>query len=252
MPIREIPTRFEAPVKFGITWDLADRTWVHWDGNNDKPLARNLGASLGLGAPMLGKGRLVNFADVERHTELSESVRAPRYPFKIYRAEANRGAKLYKVHCASCHDGPDEQRLFAVEEIGTEPNRALFFDKKQAELLNRWVASLEVPGYEPPQESFRSTQKYWASDMAGVWARSPYLHNGSVRTMWELLTSEEDRPKTFRRGSSYYDAKNMGYEDKGAFVFDTTLPGNSNAGHNYGTDLTEREKRNLIEYLKTR
>ena len=43
----------------------------------------------------------------------------------------------------------------------------------------------------------------------------------------------------------------MGYRDEGAYVFDTNTPGNSNAGHNFGTDLTDAEKRELIEYLKT-
>ena len=246
------PTTFEAPVKYGITWDLSDRRWVHWDGNNDEPLARNLGAALGLGAAMLGNGRLVNFDDVRRHTNLTQSIRAPRYPFEIDRTAADRGAGVYEKVCASCHDVPDERRLFTVKQIATDPNRALFFDDDQADRLNRWVASLEVPGYRPPPVSFRSTQKYWANDMAGVWARSPYLHNGSVRTMWDLLSPEADRPTTFRRGSQSYDAENMGYEDEGAFVFDTTLSGNSGSGHNFGTDLSARQKRELIEYLKTR
>lgn len=246
------PTTFEAPVKFGIVWNLSERTWVHWDGNNDQPLARNLGAALGLGTPMVGQGRLVDFAAIERHTTLSERIRAPRYPWAIDRERAARGARHYQARCAACHEAPEDRRLFSVNEVGTDPNRALFFDQVQADLLNKWVAALQVPGYRPPDASFRSTQKYWAADMAGVWARSPYLHNGSVRTMRELLTPPAGRPRAFRTGSRVYDLENMGYRDEGTFTFDTTLPGNSNAGHNYGTDLADGEKRDLIEYLRTR
>jgi hypothetical protein len=87
--------------------------------------------------------------------------------------------------------------------------------------------------------------------MAGVWARSPYLHNGSVRTMQELLAPASARAKTFHRGSRVYDAVQMGYADEGPYVLDTNGPGNSNIGHDYGTDLRSDQKRELIEYLKT-
>jgi hypothetical protein len=71
--------------------------------------------------------------------------------------------------------------------------------------------------------------------MAGVWARSPYLHNGSVRTMKELLTPPAERAKTFHRGSKDYDTTQMGYTDSGSYLFDTSSRGNSNVGHDYGT-----------------
>jgi hypothetical protein len=87
--------------------------------------------------------------------------------------------------------------------------------------------------------------------MGGVWARSPYLHNGSVRTMQELLTPPAQRAKTFHRGSQDYDTAQMGYTDAGAYVFDTSSRGNANTGHNYGTALTADQKRDLLEYLKT-
>jgi hypothetical protein len=85
-----------------------------------------------------------------------------------------------------------------------------------------------------------------------VWARSPYLHNGSVRTMQELLSPPAQRAKTFHRGSREYDPAQLGYSDGGAYVFDTSTSGNSNAGHDYGTKLSSAEKQDLMEYLKTR
>jgi hypothetical protein len=119
-------------------------------------------------------------------------------------------------------------------------------------LFDTFLAELQVDGYEPSNvPGIRSTQKYWTPSLAGVWARSPYLHDGSVRTMNELLTAPKDRAKTFHRGSHAYDSAQMGYADEGGYLFDTAVAGNANTGHNYGTDLSDPEKRELIEYLKT-
>jgi hypothetical protein len=242
-----------APVKYGLVWNVEDRTWVHWDGNTRSPLARNLLASLGLGAPMNGRHGNLDLALVQRQTELSEQIRAPRYPFRIDEAAADRGAEHFRINCASCHTGPEtDERLFDVAEIGTDPARAEAFTQSQADGFNRFLAELQTSGYKAPSEpGLRATGKYWAPSLAGVWARSPYLHNGSVRTMLELLSHPEERAKTFRRGSRKYDGETMGYTDEGAYILDTTKRGNSNSGHYFGKDLTATEKRELIEYLKT-
>lgn len=242
-----------APVKYGLVWNVENRPWVHWDGNTRSPIGRNLLASLGLGAPLIGKHGNLDFALVKRQTDLSERIHAPRYPFAIDDAAAKRGAAHYQARCASCHDGPEgDQRLHTPTEVGTDPQRAEPFTQLQADRFNKFLAELETPGYQPSKEpGIRSTQKYWAASLAGVWARSPYLHNGSVRTMQELLTPPAARAKTFHRGSRVYDAAQMGYTDDGAYVLDTAGPGNSNTGHDYGTDLSADQKRELVEYLKT-
>jgi hypothetical protein len=242
-----------APIKFGLVWNVDKRTWVHWDGNTKSPIARNLLASLGLGAPLHGKQGNLDFAAVKRQTDLSEKIRPPRYPFKIDQAAAKRGATHFDAKCNSCHGGPEsDKRLYPLAEVGTDPNRANMFTEKLAGDFNKFLAELEAVGYQPPREfGVRSTGKYWAASLDGVWARVPYLHNGSVRTMQELLTPPAQRAKTFHRGSQDYDTTQMGYTDVGAYVFDTATRGNSNAGHDYGTALTADEKRDLIEYLKT-
>jgi len=242
-----------SPIKFGLVWNVGQRTWVHWDGNTRSPIARNLLASLGLGAPMHGKHGDLTFADVKRQTDLSEKISPPKYPFTIDNEAAKRGAPLFAQNCSACHGGPEsDKRLFAVADIGTDPHRAEMFTQKLADGFNTFLAELESEGYRPPKEfGVRSTGKYWAATLSGVWARSPYLHNGSVRTMHELLTSPAERPKTFHRGSKVFDEKEMGYTDDGTYVFDTAGSGNSNSGHDYGTKLSENEKRDLIEYLKT-
>ena len=241
------------PVKYGLVWNLEKRHWVHWDGNTQSPIGRNLLASLGLGAALSGNRGQLEFAKIQRQTALSERIQAPRYPFAIDAAAARRGGAHYQARCASCHDGPEtDQCLHSPDEIGTDPGRARFFTAPQAAGFNAFLAKLEAPGYTPSKElGIRATQKYLAPRLAGVWARSPYLHNGSVRTMEELLSPNAARAKTFRRGSKRFDEARMGYTDEGAYVLDTTQPGNGNSGHNYGQDLSDPQRHELIEYLKT-
>jgi hypothetical protein len=242
-----------APVKFGVVWNLDGRRWVHWDGNTQSPIGRNLLASLGLGAPLLGKRGELDFAMVARQTELSERIRAPRYPFGLDEAAARRGAAAYRARCASCHDGPEtDARLHSPDAVGTDATRARIFTQRQADGFNKLLAELETPGYRPSAvPGIRGTQKYWAPGLAGVWARSPYLHNGSVRTIQELLTPPSARAKSFHRGARRYDEAQIGFADEGAYVLDAGSAGNGNAGHDYGTGLSAADKRDLMEYLKT-
>ena len=242
-----------APVKYGLVWNVAHRKWVHWDGNTRSPLGRNLLASLGLGAPLIGKHGELDFALVKRQTDISEHIQAPHYPWKIDKNAAERGAKVYQANCNSCHGGEEtDKRLYSPNEIGTDPQRAMLFTQVQADRFNKFLAELETPGYQASKmPGLRSTQKYLAASMPGVWARSPYLHNGSVRTMAELLTPPNERAKTFHRGSRVYDPEKMGFTDEGTYVFDTAGPGNANTGHDYGTTLASDQKRDLMEYLKS-
>jgi hypothetical protein len=98
---------------------------------------------------------------------------------------------------------------------------------------------------------------YEARVLYGIWATAPYLHNGSVPNLWELLKPPRDRKTTFKVGSRLFDQKNVGFStdespfEKGDFTVDPlNTNGNGNAGHVYGTDLSEAERWALIEYLK--
>jgi hypothetical protein len=101
--------------------------------------------------------------------------------------------------------------------------------------------------------------KYKARPLNGIWATAPYLHNGSVPNLDSLLQPAARRPKTFSIGVKTFDPVRVGYlTDVPGFpkleIFDNdgqTTVGNSNAGHEYGTDLSDEERRQLIEYLKT-
>jgi len=66
-----------------------------------------------------------------------------------------------------------------------------------------------------------------------------------------VLSSPNERAKTFHRGSRIFDEEEMGYTDEGAYVFDAGGSGNSNSGHDYGAQLSPGQKRELMEYLKT-
>lgn len=94
---------------------------------------------------------------------------------------------------------------------------------------------------------------YKARPLNGIWASAPYLHNGSVPTLHDLLLPPASRPARFSVGRWEYDPKNIGYVSDGQvpFVVDTTLPGNGNRGHEYGTKLSEEDRLALLEYLKT-
>lgn len=115
---------------------------------------------------------------------------------------------------------------------------------------------------EKGQEVSRSSLlAYKARPLNGVWTSAPFLHNGSVPNLYQLLLPAKDRDQHFHLGSWEFDPKNVGYvlnaENVNDFVFDTALPGNSNAGHEYGTgaygkpSLTEEERWALVEYMKT-
>ena len=96
-----------------------------------------------------------------------------------------------------------------------------------------------------------------AVPLDGLWLRAPYLHNGPVPSLWDLLEIPEKRPQVFYRGYDVYDPQKVGFitagpeAERAGFRHETSVPGNGNGGHLYGTDLSPAEKEALIEYLKT-
>jgi hypothetical protein len=97
---------------------------------------------------------------------------------------------------------------------------------------------------------------YAARPLYGIWAAAPYLHNGSVPTLYHLLLPPEQRPKTFALGERKYDPVRLGFAVETTCgqqdcVVDTTRTGNGNGGHLWGTDLAEPDRMALLEYLKT-
>ncbi len=123
-------------------------------------------------------------------------------------------------------------------------------------------------GYPWRFRHFRKTNGYANMPLDGIWLRAPYLHNGSVPTLRDLLAPPEDRPDLFYRGYDVFDPEKVGFvsglerirELEGLsaegvrrryFLFDTAERGNRNGGHTYGTRLPSGEKAALVEYMKT-
>jgi hypothetical protein len=95
---------------------------------------------------------------------------------------------------------------------------------------------------------------YKARPLSGIWASAPYLHNGSVPSLAELLKPPGERVTSFYVGSRELDPATVGLataQGERGSLFDTKLPGNSNAGHSYGTTLSAEQKKDLLEYLKS-
>ncbi len=99
---------------------------------------------------------------------------------------------------------------------------------------------------------------YKGRPLNGIWATAPYLHNGSVPNLWELLREGSQRSDRFWVGSREFDPVKVGYlTSEGLNEFKVNdengnvRPGNSNLGHEYGTQWTDQQKWAVIEYMKT-
>jgi hypothetical protein len=208
---------------------------------------------------------LANEAAFEDIFAWINSVEPPKYPFAIDQGLVQRGRIVYLTNCATCHGtyGAGEnypERVVGVSEVGTDPVRARDFPVPfERHLGASWV------GRDGQTPIYFDVNGYIAPPLDGIWANAPYLHNGSVPTIWDLLTPAS-RPAIWSRTDSSYDQQKLGLETK-AFdkvpddattgekkrrYYQTSLRGLNNQGHQYPAQgLSADEKRALIEYLKT-
>ena len=222
---------------------------LHWDGNNDSVDERNKSAAIGAGA----SPESLDIPSLDRIAAWTLDLTPPPYPNPIDLELADIGGAVYAAACARCHDlkGDEIGQVVPIAEIGTDPAR---LDSFSAELAEGMLTIGE--GYPWQFTRFRKTDGYVNQPLDGLWLRAPYLHNGSVPTLRALLNPDE-RPARFYRAYDVYDWTDVGFIARGAdaeregVLFDTDLPGNSNAGHVYGADLSEEDKASLLEYLKT-
>ena len=219
----------------------------------------------------------------------------------VDRARAERGRAHYARLCAGCHEGrwtrspagePElDLTMVGLRRIGTDPKAAEGFVTRKAYpsptapapisaadglklVTEREIARWHAEHGTPPElrramdgnrpNEWRALRAYRARPLNGAWATAPYLHNGSVPNLYELLLPAERRSAAFHVGSREFDPRRVGFDAaaaEGRFRFDTSLPGNSNRGHEFrdgprrggviGPALSEDERWELIEFLKT-
>ncbi|SES71083.1 c-type cytochrome [Stigmatella erecta] len=265
------------PVKFGILelpmdrtignsdvmplWGMKDRPAgaYHWDGLNSAVKEVVISSAIADGSPP----KVINRPDVQealrRVRAFIDELPAPKYPFVINETLKARGKPIYEAHCASCHgnEGQGTARIIPIEEIGTDAHRMDSWSEQAAVDFNHYTA-----GYAWQLGAFRKELGYLATPLKGLWLRAPYLHNGSVPTLKDLLEPVANRPLSFYRGNDVYDTDNVGFVSNLPQVvrngltqplsrYDTMLPGNGNQGHLYGVNLAPEAKRALLEFMKS-
>ncbi len=178
----------------------------------------------------------------------------PKYPFAIDVVAAARGKSVFTAHCAGCHASARTGTVMPLAEIGTDRGRMDTWGKQEAIAGNKAVSDL---GIERKGLVEAPLTGYLVQFLDGIWLRAPYLHNGSVPTLADLLKPPAQRPQVFWRGYDVYDPQQIGFVTQGDEAeragtrFDTRLRGNGNQGHDFGTVLSEADKSVLLAYLKT-
>ncbi len=286
-----------APVSTPSLWNIDRYAWLHWNANTHSVIQRSIGEAIGVGAPL----HQVNIVNQIRVEEQVHKLTAPAWPDffgKPNTAKAAKGREVYNQKCASCHSpktlddkGLVEFRLLTLDQVGTDPNDAINFDRPVylkdgsqvsfAQAIKQFLGDLQAEAKKKmtPEEvnlmdrleakqtpvKWRDTMTetggpvYPAKPLEGVWATAPFLHNGSVPTLYHLLRPDE-RPEKFFVGQKDFDPIRVGLEirsdkisrqpDLELFEFNASVKGNLNTGHEYGADLSDEDCEALIEYLK--
>jgi mono/diheme cytochrome c family protein len=252
-------------------WLLKRKTTRNWTGGVNVNATRLDMVNLltPLNSPQAIKKHETTFADIHAFVM---SVESPGYPFAVDAALAEEGRGLFNETCARCHGsygpgGKYPNKVVALDTLGTDATLARSLTRKNMDIFNRswfaqersadggWHKVVETPGYQAPP-------------LDGVWATAPYFHNASVPTIYHVLNSRA-RPKIFTRSyrseKEDYDTERVGWKitaldsppdpkspaSERRKIYDTSLPGRGNTGHTFGDELTEDQRRAVIEYLKT-
>ena len=205
---------------------------------------------------------------------------------------ADRGDEVYGANCAGCHqlidravrDASCASRTefiipsYPIEAVGTDPRQAVDFATREITLgqqnqpLGAWVKLItdKVVGQytaDPKNAAraelvncdlgndFQVIEEYRARPLNGIWATPPYLHNGSVPDMVELLKPAAQRPATFYVDNLEFDPERLGFEWQSPFPASSSSipasPATRMRDMSTGLELSDGDKRAVIEYLKT-
>jgi processive rubber oxygenase RoxA-like protein len=254
---------------FPSVWNLKVRKgnglFLNW--SCDTPAVRSvlIDSALGLGAapdnrnPIDGlnwklKRRAWFVKRMEQLDDFLSELPPPKYPFSVDASLAATGKPIYERLCAECHDPgkPRTNKLMPVGEIKTDRERMDTWTQGAADEANRRVKEMGINRPDMVKQ-----EGYCSPPLDGLWLRAPYLHNGSVPNLRELLEPVGKRTQVFYRGYDVYDPVNVGFITQGpeaeraGWKYDVKERGNGNQGHLYGIDLSVSEKMALLEYLKT-
>jgi hypothetical protein len=247
------------------------KTMYHTGGSDARSVRSIMQFMMGtLNGPNVFEKEEATFRDIR---ECLLTLQPPKYPFAIDKDLAAKGKKLFEQTCSKCHGTYGENwtypnRVVKIDDIGTDRRRYDGITEEFGRYYNKSWFAKEKTGWLSDGYASLPTAGYQAPPLDGIWATAPYLHNGSVPTVYNLLKSST-RPKVFTRSfqtnEEDYDAAKLGWkvrlvDDKvdGRLpaieqrkIYDTTQPGRGNGGHLFGDKLTEEERMAVIEYLKT-
>ncbi|MEM6801446.1 MAG: hypothetical protein AAF696_08580 [Bacteroidota bacterium] len=191
------------------------------------------------------------------------SLEAPKYPGKINQDLAREGETVFMANCEKCHGTYGNipfypNKIIPLDEIKTDPLYALYFvqESKLADWYNKSWFSQTLPKSE-----LKPSPGYMAPPLDGVWATAPYFHNASVPSLADVLDSK-NRPRYWSapntdKGLAYDIEEKIGLayitesSAKAKNVYDSDQSGYGNQGHEFGDELSEKERKALLEYLKT-
>lgn len=253
VPAEVVPTDVPA------WWMLKKKNAMFYNGFGRGDFGRFLMASNLLTVNDTAESREVDahFNDVLAYIN---SIRPPVYPKPVNKNLVKLGGQLFIQNCSKCHgnygaEGKYPNLLIPEAEIQTDS--LLYKSNYQSyQFVNWFNNSWFAQGDHPARlEPFNG---YIAPPLDGIWITAPYLHNGSVPDLQTLLNSKE-RPVFWSRDfdNPEYDYDNLGWKyaslpaPREKVAYNTTLPGYGNYGHTYGDNLSRRERRAIIEYLKT-
>ena len=305
-----------APIDIkSLSWS-GHRKLANWDGNQGAA-ARTLAS----GTSATGDPLKVNVRIHEPLNPLIENMPPPPYPFDVDVEKAKRGMKIFqgqhltsKEICATCHV-PNKEWIIRASKLGVDPNRTLVNtdvsrygladlvmeacrifirknpgnewclpkDETTGRVISDWEKSTDDYFKNTPERVREGKNGFKVDMLHGIWARAPYLHNGSVPTLMHMICPDS-RPTVFKRGNLFYDEKMVGFEwaveprqryseheTQQVKTYDTRVLSRSNKGHTFGSSICpnlsgldpidDREEiadrvlssraGDLIEYLKT-
>ncbi|MGA3047729.1 MAG: c-type cytochrome [Terracidiphilus sp.] len=243
-------------------WNLASHQGyaLHWDGLNTTLQEVLISSAIGDGTPVEWVNTDFKKSDSEsslkRIRDFMLHVQPPPFPFPVDQQLVTKGKVIFDQQCAVCHaaGGARTGQVEPVENpmLNTDRHRIDMWTQASATAYNDYAK-----GYSWKFSHFDKQNGYVNVSLEGLWLRGPYLHNGSVPTIVDLLKDPADRPKVFYRGYDVLDPDGLGFVSTGddamhsGFRYDTQVAGNSNQGHLWGITLSADQKRALLEYLKT-